>query len=109
MFDDDFKKVKYNYFNDGAIKEIEEGTYADKEAKISNQYISWNHSISEVVNSLIQQGLKINSIDEFDYSPYSCFNNLIEFENKKFRIIGMDNKMPMVYAIVATKCLDEKS
>lgn len=103
MFDDDFKEIKYNYFNSGAIQETVEGTYAEKKAEISNEIITWNHAISEVVNNLIKKGLTINSLDEFDYSPYDCFNNTIEFEKKKFRIKGLDNKIPMVYAIVATK------
>lgn len=103
MFDDNFEKVGYRYFNSGAIIETESGTYADKEADISQSYVMWNHGLSEVVNSLINNGLEINSIDEFDYSPYNCFSNTIEFEPKKFRIEHMGDKIPMVYSILATK------
>jgi 2-polyprenyl-3-methyl-5-hydroxy-6-metoxy-1,4-benzoquinol methylase len=103
MFDDDFNHVAYNYFNTGPIIETENGTYADREAEISQQYVCWNHSISEVITGLIQNGLTINSMQEFDYSPYNCFNNTIEFEPGKYRIKGLDNKMPMLYAIEATK------
>lgn len=103
MFDDDFEKVAYNYFNTGAIVETENGTYADKEAPITNEYVMWNHGISEVVNNLVKNGLMINSLDEFDYSPYNCFSGTIEFEPKKFRIAHLENKIPMVYAIMATK------
>lgn len=103
MFDDNFREIKYNYFNTGVIQETQEGTYAEKEAEISIEYVSWNHGMSEVVNNLIKKGLEINSLDEFDYSPYDCFNKTIEFEKGKFRIKHLDNKIPMVYAIVATK------
>jgi SAM-dependent methyltransferase len=103
MFDDDFKTVAYNYFNTGPIVESESGTYADREAPIKQQYVMWNHGIGEVLNSLIGNGLEINSFDEFDYSPYNCFRETIEFEPKKFRIRHLDDKIPMVYAIVATK------
>ena len=103
MFDNDFKEIKYNYFNTGAIQETSDGTYAEKKAEISNKTITWNHAMSEVVNTLIKKGLEINSLNEFDYSPYDCFNNTIEFDTKKFRIKGLDNKIPIVYAIVATK------
>ena len=41
MFDDNFNKIKYNYFNTGPIVENEEGTYADKNAPISQDYIMW--------------------------------------------------------------------
>lgn len=103
MFDDNFEKIGYRYFNSGAIVETENGTYADKTADISQEYVMWNHGLSEVINSLIKSGLEIKAFDEFDYSPYNCFNRTIEFEPKKYRIEHLDNKIPMVYSIVAKK------
>ncbi len=103
MFDDDFKSIAYNYFNTGPIIETESGTYADREAPIQQSFVCWNHGISEVLNGLIQQGLQIRSFDEFDYSPYNCFRETVEFEPYKYRIKHLDDKIPMVYAIVATK------
>ena len=103
MFDDNFDKIGYRYFNSGAIIETESGTYADKNADISQEYIMWNHGLSEVINNLIKNGLEINSLNEYDYSPYDCFNKTIEFEPKKYRIEHLKNKIPMVYSIVANK------
>lgn len=103
MFDDDFHTVKYNYFNAGAIIETESGTYADREADIRQQYICWNHGLAEVVNSLIQQDLQIDHLQEYDYSPYNCLKGMIEFEPGKFLISHMENKIPLVYSISATK------
>ncbi|KQB98715.1 bifunctional 2-polyprenyl-6-hydroxyphenol methylase/3-demethylubiquinol 3-O-methyltransferase UbiG [Pedobacter sp. Hv1] len=103
MFDDYFKQIAYNYFKDEAIVEIEDGTYAAKDSEITQKNITWNHSTSEVLNSLIGNGMEINSFDEFDYSPYDCFNETIEFEPKKYRIKHLGNKIPMVFAVVATR------
>ncbi|MCC5944944.1 MAG: class I SAM-dependent methyltransferase [Bernardetiaceae bacterium] len=103
MFDADFDKIGYNYFNTGAIIETESGTYADKNAGITQEYVMWNHSLSEVLNSIIQNGLEIQSLQEFDYSPYNCFNKTIEIAPKKYRIAHLDNKIPMVYSLVAQK------
>lgn len=103
MFDDNFSKIKYNYFNTGPIVETQEGTYADKNAPIRQDCVMWNHGISEVVNNLLRNGLDINSLDEFDYSPYNCFNETIESEPKRYSIKHLGNKIPMVYSIVATK------
>ncbi len=103
MFDDDFKNISYHYFNTGAIVETESGTYANREAPIKQEYVMWNHGMGEVLNGLINNGLEINSVDEFDYSPYNCFRETLEFESKKYRIKHLENKIPMVYAIVATK------
>ena len=103
IFDDNFEKIAYNYFNSGAIIETESGTYADKTADITQEYVVWNHSLSEVVNSLIKNGLQIKALEEFDYSPYNCFNKTIEFEPGKYRIEHLENKIPMVYSLLAQK------
>ncbi len=102
MFDDNFDKISFRYFNSGAIIETENGTYADKKADITQSYVMWNHGLSEVINSLISNGLEINALDEFDYSPYNCFQNTLEFEPNKFRIEHLNNKIPMVYSVIAT-------
>jgi ubiquinone/menaquinone biosynthesis C-methylase UbiE len=102
MFDDNFDKISFRYFNSGAIIETENGTYADKKADITQSYVMWNHGLSEVINSLISNGLEINALDEFDYSPYNCFQNTLEFEPNKFRIEHLKNKIPMVYSVIAT-------
>ena len=102
MFDDNFEKIGYNYFNSGAIVETESGTYADKTADITQEYVMWNHGLGEVINSLIKNGLEIKALEEFDYSPYNCFNKTIEREPGKYRIKHLENKIPMVYSIVST-------
>ena len=109
MFDDNFETIGYNYFNTGPIIETQSGTYADKDAPISVKDVMWNHGIGEVLNSLIKNGLEIQSFNEFDYSPYNCFNNTVEFEPKKYRIKHLENKIPMVYALKAYKKQVKKS
>lgn len=59
MFDDDFTKVAYDYQSTEPIVETYEGTYADKDAAITQEYVMWNHALSEVFQSLINQNLEI--------------------------------------------------
>ncbi len=103
MFDDDLQKVGYNYFNEKPIVEEESGSYADREADLKNQYVCWNHSISETVNNLIKNQLRIESLNEYDYAPYNAVNNMEEFEKGKYRVKHFGNKAPLVYSILATK------
>src|SRR5690606_10970157 len=103
LFDDNFEKIDYSYFNSGAIIESENGTYADKTADLMLENVSWNHSLSEVMTSLTKNGLEITSFNELDYSPYNCFNNAIEYEPQKYRIAHLGNKIPMVFSLVAKK------
>ncbi|HXS37600.1 MAG TPA: class I SAM-dependent methyltransferase [Flavipsychrobacter sp.] len=103
MFDYDFASVAYSYFNKETIEEEETGTYADRNAPVKLKSISWNHNIAEVLQSLLNNGLRINIFQEFDYSPYNCFNNLVEVVPGKYQIKGVEEKLPMVYAIKAIK------
>lgn len=103
MYDNDFKEVFYSYFNIEPIVEDETGTYADRYSEIEAKTITWNHPISETLNALITNGIELNSFNEYDYSPYNCFNNTEEFEPNKFRIKTFENKIPLVYSIKGTK------
>lgn len=103
MFDDKFTKIQYHYHNEKAIAEEHSGTYANKEAEIKTDYIGWNHSLSEVFQALLKNGLQIESFNEYDYSNYNCFNETVEFEPGKFRIKLLDNKIPMMYSLVGRK------
>jgi hypothetical protein len=47
--------------------------------------------------------LELKQFNEYDYSPYNCFNEMEEFEKGKFCIKTFGNKIPMVYSILATK------
>ncbi|MFC2147039.1 class I SAM-dependent methyltransferase [Bacteroidota bacterium] len=103
MFDDEFSKIAYSYFNSGPIMETETGTYAKRDANLTLKYIMWNHSIGEVITSLTQNGIEVTSLKEYDYSPYNCFKFTIESEPGKFRIKHLGNKLPMVYSIEGRK------
>lgn len=96
-------KAGYNYFNSGPIVETETGTYADRYANICQTYVGWNHSMGEVLQSLIDQQLQIQNYQEYDYSPYNIFSQSEEFEPNKFRVKHMNNKIPLVYSVVAVK------
>lgn len=103
MFDDDFSKLGYDYFNTGPIVEQESGTYADRNAPIQGEYVGWNHHMGEVVQSLLDQGLQLELLKEYDHAPYNVFRNSLEYEPGRFRIAHLPHLIPMVYAIRATK------
>ena len=103
MFDDELEKIGYDYFNTEPIIEISNGSYANKDADVELKSVTWNHPISEVVTSLIKSGLSIDALDEYDYSPYDCLNNMEKIAERKYRIKHIDKKFPMVYSLVCSK------
>ena len=103
MFSNDFSRVQYAYFNREVIAENESGTYADRDAPIQLPSFGWNHSIADVLQHLIDAGLRIETFREFDRSPYDCFQNTVPTDDGHFMIKGMEGKLPMVFALRARK------
>ena len=104
MFDDSFSKIEYAYHNtyEPIVTEMT-GTYADREAPITHTEYGWNHGLGEVVTALTSRGIYPEFLHEFPYSPYNCFANLAQGPDGNWRIKGMEEKLPMVYSIKATK------
>lgn len=103
MMDDNFTEIKYHYHNKELIHEKMTGTYADRYAAIEYDDYNWNHSLSEVVNALINAGLQIKHLNEFSYSCYNCFNNTVQGADGFWRIKGIEDKMPMMFSLQAEK------
>lgn len=103
MMDEEFTDVKYCYFNSEPIVETTEGTYTDKDAALADNSISWNHDLGEVFTALLNHGLRIESFQEYDYSPYNCLPKLKESEPGRWRIAHWEGKVPMVYSLTAVK------
>lgn len=103
MYDDNFKGILYSYFNRGYIEETEQGTYADRSANIMLPSVTWNHTMADVVQSLINEGLAITQLHEYDYSPHEAFGNMVETSPGKYEVRGIEGKMPLTYTLEAKK------
>ena len=103
MYNDEFSKVSYNYFKDEAIEGEESGSYADNNENNKYKYMCWNHGLGEVVSALLNVGLSIDHLKEYNYSPYDCFANTVKIDEDKYQIKSFEDKAPLCYSIVATK------
>ena len=103
MFDNDFTRIQYSYFNTEAIVEQTSGTYTDRNADIHYEEISWNHSLDEVFSGLLQNGLVINGFREYDFSHYDCFAHSERTSDGNYIISPLGNKAPLMYSITAAK------
>ncbi|MFC0603992.1 class I SAM-dependent methyltransferase [Winogradskyella pulchriflava] len=93
--------MKHHYNQDEVIYEEYEGTYANQSSKMVSKEYGWNHGLSEVVNSLIEAGLQIEYLNEYDESPYDVFPDLIQLDNGMYK---MKNQLfPMIFELKAIK------
>jgi 2-polyprenyl-3-methyl-5-hydroxy-6-metoxy-1,4-benzoquinol methylase len=103
MMDEEFKYLKYPYYNHSVIETDSIGTYTNREADINGKEYGWNHSISEILNALINNGLELEFFNEHYYSPYNCFSNTVETAPGQWQIKGLEGIIPMVYSLKAIK------
>jgi len=103
MFEDNFERLKYSYFNRGAVIEEDKGTYTDRNADFTHESYQWGHSISEVISSLFKHNFKIVSFEEYPFSVYNCFNKTVKKEHGFWEIEGLEDKIPMMFSLKAVK------
>ncbi|MCB0532346.1 MAG: class I SAM-dependent methyltransferase [Saprospiraceae bacterium] len=103
MLDEKMEFIKYAYHNAGVIETEQTGTYADRYADLQYKEYGWNHSLSEVINALLRQGLQLEFLNEYPYSPYDCFDKTVKGPDGNYRIQGLEDKIPMVYSLRARK------
>ena len=99
MFDDDFTHIQYSYDNQEVIETELSGTYADRDAPISGKEYGWNHSISEILNALLEAGLRLEFFNEHMYSPHPCFSRVVPAGEGRWWIEGLERKIPMVFSL----------
>lgn len=102
MFNNAFTEVAYSYFNREVIEETEMATYADGTAEINLKSHGWNHALGETITALLDAGLRIERFEELDGSPHDRFQRTVKGTDGLYRIAGMEGKLPMVYALVAS-------
>ena len=98
------EESQYNYFYD-PYPDIEEnyGSYTDGGKDVLIKSCWWNHSLSEVFESLELAGLKLLDFKEFDYSPY-CLENMIEKDIGKYVLSEREHQsLPYVFSLKAIK------
>ena len=99
-------KMAYSYFSTEPLKFEVQGSYADPNAKIvhTTEY-GWNHSLSEIVDSLIAAGLTIEFLHEFPFCAWACFPDMEEGEGRMFRFkdTKMKDMLPLTFSLRARK------
>ena len=59
------------YFRAEPIREVGMPDYCDREYKIKNELVEWQHPLSSIVNSLVTAGLAIEHLGEYNKSYYA--------------------------------------
>lgn len=105
VFDDASEelKLKYSYWhNEEPLSWEDDGTYADKEAKVTNKKsYEWQHTVSDVLNALIKAGLTIDEVGEYPDLVWAYTPASKRVDEEYFRIPG--DPLPQTWSVKASK------
>lgn len=99
-------KIGYPYFSSEPIKDESEGTYAEKNAKLEHTTTyGWNHSFSEIFDSLLSAGLSIDFLHEHRFCTWDPFPDMEQDEDGfwRFKDPHKRNMIPLMFSLKATK------
>lgn len=93
--------MKYSYNQNEVIYDEYQGTYADQSSKMISKEYGWNHGLGEVITSLIDAGLHIDYLHEYNESPYDVLPDLVKTSSGMFTT--KDKLYPLIFTLKATK------
>ncbi len=97
-------KISYKYFDKGPFLDDSKGSYADWDAAINDFTYLWSYTISDVINSLTKEGLKIEYVHEFPFTTYDQFPGFMEQNDKgQFVLRNKKIQIPLLFSLKATK------
>lgn len=99
---DKILKVAFPYFAGQEPQMFDEaGSYADKNAvTVNNVTYEWQHSLSEILMSLINSGLKIEFFHEHSFTVWQQFAWIKKCEDGYYRL---DEDIPLLFSLKAKK------
>ncbi|MFX1501432.1 MAG: class I SAM-dependent methyltransferase [Promethearchaeota archaeon] len=98
-------RVGYNYFSEGKpIYFNEDGAYADPSAKLKNrESYDWIHSMSSIVNALIDANLEIEFLHEFPFTFFNIHPDMRRREDGYWEFTDLEFSVPMMFSIKCHK------
>ena len=80
------------------------GTYADPtatEALPGDTTYGWNHGLGETVTALLDQGLRLDLLEEHDWTSFARFPWLVETDEETYRTPEGHVRVPLSFTLVA--------
>jgi SAM-dependent methyltransferase len=103
MFDDDGNMKEPYFHKEEPIKYEGSGSYADPKADFKHVSYEWLHSLADIVNALVEAGLRIEFLHEFPFSTSGDLPFLVKAKDGLWYHKNKDIKIPLMFSIKAAK------
>jgi SAM-dependent methyltransferase len=95
--------VRYPYFDVGPLRFDVQGSYADPTAGLHWVEYGWQHSISDIINSLIGAGLQIQELREYPFAAWGLFPFMERHYDGWWYLPERFPPLPLMFSLKATK------
>ena len=106
LADDDLSFV-FTYFEEAEpYRDCEPGSYADLTATDTlpgEPRHVWNHGIGEIVGALLGEGMRIDSLDEHDWTGFARYPWLVRADEEHYVTPEGRARVPLSFTLVATR------
>ncbi len=101
--DDEGERVEYHYFEDRDHPLVvdESSSYTDGDALEATLNYQWNHSLAEVIATLLAHGLVLDELSEHEWTEFAQFPWLTETSRGRFTIPEGRARIPLSFTLLA--------
>lgn len=95
----------YTYFEEAKpFEDTIDVTYTDGDGRLEHsKAYEWNHSMGELINALIAQGMRIDSLTEHDWTVFEMFAGMTDNGQSQFHLPTDMPRLPLTFSLTATK------
>jgi len=92
-----------NYFSKEPERTIDATDYCDRNYIVRNEQVEWQHTVSDILNALIDAGLTIERMEEYNYGYYRVEEDWYNDEGDYWYPPGGPTKYPLMLSVKAKK------
>jgi len=96
-------QLSYPYFRQAAYRFENQGSYADRSAPVKTVAYEWPHSLSQIINALLDAGLHLKYLHEFPFLFYQKYPFMVEQSPGRWVLPQEYLSMPMTFSLKAVK------
>ena len=91
------------FFSEEPYRAESTGSYATNFEGEKRTYFLWDHSLGEVINSIIDVGLRIEFVHEFPFALRAKFPTMVRGDDGYWRFTREHNMIPLLFSLKAHK------
>ena len=96
-------RVRYRYFAGEALHFESDGDYATAAKFVNSRTAEFQHGLGEIVTSLIEAGLRVEFLHEFDFCGWRAVESLVKGDDGVYQLPETLPSLPFLFSLRASK------